>query len=82
MIAYRIAKFGDVSTRDVLVAVLPLVGVLVGAIIQRVPAKSKERDGQFTNLRNETEADYLRGVSAVPSTGQRKRRVLFGSRHG
>ena len=51
--------------REMIVAVVPVFCVLIGAILQHTLAKAKERDGQFTNLRNQAYADYLRSVSAV-----------------
>jgi hypothetical protein len=51
--------------RDVLIGILPVLGVALGALLQHFLARSKERESQLTTIRHQTYADYLRGVSAV-----------------
>jgi hypothetical protein len=51
--------------RDLLFATLPLFGVVVGACLQHLFARSKYRDEQLRLLRQASYADYLRGVAAL-----------------
>jgi hypothetical protein len=51
--------------REILIGVLPVLGVLMGAMLQHVLAKSKEREGQFTVYRHEAYADFLKAVAAT-----------------
>ena len=54
--------------REMLIGLLRVLCVVLGAILQHVLAKSKERDSQFANIRHESYSDYLRAVSAVAKT--------------
>ncbi len=51
--------------RDLLIGVLPVLGVVVGAFLQYVMTRSKDREAHIATLRHETYSDYLRAVSAI-----------------
>jgi hypothetical protein len=51
--------------RGVFLAVLPLLGVILGAYIQHIFARSKQRTEQIELRRNEAYADFLRGIAAL-----------------
>jgi hypothetical protein len=50
---------------DVLVAILPLIGVALGAFLQHKFASTNQRAEQIDLRRHEAYADYLRGVAAL-----------------
>ena len=50
---------------DILIGILPVLGVMVGALLQHVLAKSKERNAQFATLRHAAYADFLKTVAAA-----------------
>jgi len=47
------------------IAILPLVGVALGAALQFLFSRAAERDRQSNSLRSQAYADYLRAVSAA-----------------
>jgi hypothetical protein len=49
--------------RDLPVGLLPVLGVVVGAFLQHMLARSKERDSQLAQLRQISYADFLKGVA-------------------
>jgi hypothetical protein len=49
--------------RDLLIGLLPVLGVVVGAFLQHMLARSKERDSQLAQLRQLSYADFLKGVA-------------------
>ena len=51
--------------RGILIGILPVLGVVLGALLQHKLAKSKEREAQFASIRQQTYADYVGAVSAV-----------------
>ena len=52
-----------IAMRDVLIGLLPILGVVVGAFLQHMLASSKERDSQLAQLRQISYADFLKGVA-------------------
>ena len=51
--------------RDLLIGVLPVLGVVVGAVLQHMFARSKEREGQLALLRHQSYADFLKAVASA-----------------
>jgi hypothetical protein len=49
--------------RDLLIGLLPILGVVVGAFLQHILARSKERDSYLAQLRQISYADFLKGVA-------------------
>jgi hypothetical protein len=75
--------------RDLLIGLLPILGVAVGAFLQHMLARSKERDSQLTQQRQVSYADFLKGVANAahrPTTevsaqiaDARARMAIYGS---
>lgn len=51
--------------KDVWTSILPILGVLVGAFLTYALSRKKDREGQFSELRHEVYADYLKAVAAM-----------------
>ncbi len=75
--------------RDLLLGLLPILGVVAGAFLQHTLARSKERDTQLAQLRQVSYADFLKGVANAahrPTTevsaqiaDARARMAIYGS---
>ena len=56
-------------TETWLVAILPLMGVVIGAILQFWLSRAAERDKHAADRRSQAYADYLRAVAAAAHLG-------------